>query len=113
MGAEGLLALGLAEETLRDGEREIRMDLPTLLRYSEAEVQRMLEQDREVSATVAEDARVLVQRAEGGGYVADLRVGGNTVAFVRADDFDRFRQRLKEQIAIHISRDQLPDLTEP
>lgn len=87
------------------------MDLQTLLRSSEEELQRALERDRQLSAVVAEDARVLVQRAEDGGYLGDLRVGGDTVVLVREQEHDRFRQRLKEQIAIHVSRDQQPDLT--
>jgi hypothetical protein len=89
------------------------MDLPTLLRTSEAEIQDALERIPALDVAVAEDARALVQRTEGGGYLADLRVKGNTVVFVREDELDRFRQRLKEQIAIHVSRDQQPDLSEP
>lgn len=89
------------------------MDVSALFRYSKDELQRVLEQNRELSVTVAEDARVLVRRAEDGGYVADLRVKGNTVVFVREEEFDRFQQRLKEQIAIHVPRDQQPELTEP
>jgi hypothetical protein len=89
------------------------MDLSTLLHSSEGEIQGALERNRELSTAVAEDAHVLVQRADGGGYLADLRVEGKTVVFVREDELDRFRQRLKEQIAIHVPRDQQPDLTEP
>jgi hypothetical protein len=89
------------------------MDLSTLLQSSEEELQQALEQNRTLNAAVAEDARVLVQRSEDGGYVADLRVEGNTVVLVREEEYHRFRQRLKEQIAIHIPRDQQPDLTGP
>jgi hypothetical protein len=88
------------------------MDLSSLLRSSEGELQRALERDAELSVTVSKDADALVRRGEKGGYLAELRVKGNTVVFVRADEIDRFRQRLKEQIAIHVSRDQQPDLTE-
>jgi hypothetical protein len=88
------------------------MNLSTLFGYSENELQQALEQKSELNVAVAEDARALVQRAEDGGYVADLRVEGSTVVLIREDQFDRFRQRLKEQIAIHIPRDQQPDLAE-
>lgn len=89
------------------------MDLSILLRSSEEQLQRAMEQDPELSVTVSEDARALVRRTADGGFVADLRVKGETVVFVREDELDRFRQRLKEQIAIHVSRDQQPDLTDP
>jgi hypothetical protein len=89
------------------------MDLSILFRYSEEELQRALAQNSELGVSVSKDADVLVQRGDDGGYVADLRVNGSTVVFVRADEFDRFRQRLKEQIAIHVPRDQQPDLREP
>lgn len=89
------------------------MELAEFLRYSESDLRGALERTPELSVTVAEEAVALVRRAEGGGYLADLRVKGNTVVLVRQDELDRFRQRLKEQIAIHVSRDRQPDLTEP
>lgn len=89
------------------------MDLSMVLGYSEEELQRELAKNAELSVSVSKDADALVRRGENGGYLADLRVKGNTVVFVRANEIDTFRQRLKEQIAIHVSRDQQPDLTEP
>lgn len=89
------------------------MDLSTLLRSSEAELQRALDQNGELGVAVADDARVLVRRTEDGGYLGDLRVEGNTVVLVQEREHGRFQQRLKEQIAIHIPRDQQPDLTQP
>ena len=53
-----------------------------------------------------------MQLADDGGYLADFRVEGNTVVFAPEDEFDRFRQRLKEQIAIHTPGDQQPDLAD-
>lgn len=87
------------------------MDLTTLLRSSEEELQRELEKDVELAAPVTGRATVQVRRDEGGGYLADLRVEGRTVVLVREREHDRFVQRLKEQIAIHVPRDQQPDLT--
>ena len=89
------------------------MDLSTLLHSSEEELQSALEQSGELRVAVTEDAHVLVRRAEDGGYRGDLRVEGNTVVLVQQEEYDRFRQRLKEQIAIHVPRDQQPDLTRP
>lgn len=89
------------------------MDLSTLLRSSEEELQSALEQSGELRAAVTEDVHVLVRRTENGGYRGDLRVEGNTVVLVQQEEYDRFRQRLKEQIAIHVPRDEQPDLTGP
>jgi hypothetical protein len=96
-----------------NGKAEAHMDFSTLLRASEEGLQEALEQKGELDVTVTEDARLLVRRGDTGGYVADLRVKGATVVLVREGTLDRFRQRVKEQIAIHVSRDSQPDLTEP
>ncbi|MEX2569660.1 MAG: hypothetical protein WD737_00035 [Gemmatimonadota bacterium] len=90
---------------------DISMELPQLLRSSEAELQEALERDPELTATVSRNARVILQRTREGGYLADLRVDGATVVLVRADEHHRLLQRLKEQIANHVARDDRPDLT--
>lgn len=87
------------------------MDLETLFRSSEADLQEALADRAEVRVNVTADARLHVRRGEERGYEADLRVEDREVGRVTADDLTRFRQQLKEQIATHVSRDQQPDLT--
>jgi hypothetical protein len=103
----------LTRGALSDLQPEIPMDLSALLRSSQDEVDRMLETGPEPSIEITEDAVAVVWKSNDGSYLADLRVKGNTVVLVRADDLDRFRKRLKEQVAIHVPRDQQPDLTGP
>ncbi len=87
------------------------MDLETLFRSPEADLQDVLADRAEVGVDVTADARLHIRRGEQLGYEADLRVEDRVVGRVTADDLARFRQQLKEQIANHVSRDQQPDLS--
>ena len=87
------------------------MDLNTLLKSAETDLTQALNQEGQIRTPVTENAQVLVERGADREYTADLRVKGNTVAVVQERDYSRFLQQLKEQIAIHVPRDQQPDLT--